>query len=170
MLCFVGLLRVGEALCLRPESFLVSEAAAVVLLPRTKRGMAERVVLENPGVLRFIRSYLKRFPKDPGCLVSGASYARVRSHLIRACTFFGYRDVLFRSHSLRRGGATALFVRGLNLHQIMIYGRWASESSCRLYIHQGEAAFINILATHKECESLLWSLARLTPVVLSLSV
>ena len=45
---------------------------------------------------------------------------------------------------MRRGGATQLFIIGLPLSTIMMFGRWASESSCRLYIRQGEAAMIQI--------------------------
>ena len=50
----------------------------------------------------------------------------------------------FRSHSLRRGGATARAIRGYTMVQIMLEGRWSCESSCRLYLKTAEAKVVCI--------------------------
>lgn len=46
----------------------------------------------------------------------------------------------WRSHSLRRGGATALMELGWGFSDVQLYGRWASESSARENIRLGQSA------------------------------
>ena len=50
----------------------------------------------------------------------------------------------WRSHSLRRGGATALADEGTSIESIMAFGRWASVHSARLYISQGWSALTRL--------------------------
>ena len=44
------------------------------------------------------------------------------------------------SHSLRRGGAIELFVRGTEVATIMQIGRWKTVRSCTEYLCKGELA------------------------------
>ena len=62
LLCFVGLLRVREALNLRMHDFVVQQKFVVLCLGVTKRGMEQKVVLHNLAVVRFIAEFLHRFP------------------------------------------------------------------------------------------------------------
>ena len=58
----------------------------------------------------------------------------------------GFEDTAFRTHSCRRGGATALALARLSLQEIMMQGRWTSESSCKEYIKKGEVLLVRFLA------------------------
>jgi len=137
LLCWCGLLRVGEALQLLVQDLHFVDGTLVIFLAQTKRGAAERVVIANPGVVRFVAEYLRRYGGAPTDRLVRASYTTFRRYFIIALRALGIRDN-YRSHSLRRGGATALFMAGVPLTTIMIIGRWASETSCRLYIRSGE--------------------------------
>ena len=56
----------------------------------------------------------------------------------------GLEHVQFRSHSLRRGGATQLALDNWSFTDIMAAGRWASERSCRLYVMKGEVMVLSL--------------------------
>lgn len=46
-------------------------------------------------------------------------------------------------HSLRHGGATHDFIRGMTIEWIMFRGRWASSKSARHYIQSGRAVMLS---------------------------
>ena len=52
--------------------------------------------------------------------------------------------VHFRSHSLRRGGATFLLRRTGQVELVMVIGRWASIQTTRLYLRLGQASAARI--------------------------
>lgn len=145
LLCFCGLLRINEALALRRND-LVSltladgTAALALLLRKSKRGVpdTERVILTHPRVIAFLRAHFARASVAYNAPVCDVSYRELQSLLAKISLFFGYRLQPFRSHSLRRGGATALSLHGSPLSEVMMLGRWASERSCRLYISKAE--------------------------------
>jgi hypothetical protein len=52
-----------------------------------------------------------------------------------------------RSHTMRRSGATALLMRGLDFPSIALYGRWASLSACKEYLKVGEVGVLRLRNT-----------------------
>ena len=48
-------------------------------------------------------------------------------------------------HSLRRGRATDLFRRGVEVQRIMDWGRWESFSSCRLYLRRADVEYMRFM-------------------------
>ena len=166
LLCFVGLLRVGEALSLRTEDITLGSSEAIIHLHRTKRGQSECVCLTSIFVVRLIRSFIKTSGRSGTQLLCQVSYTRVRVWITRATAMLGFADIPFRSHSLRRGGATALFMQRFPLDNIMVYGRWASQSSCRMYLHTGEVAVIRLMRSPRKWDRVL-ALSRLACTLLS---
>ena len=141
LFCFCGLLRIGEALKLRVSDLVFSQSNVVLLLADTKTGAHQRVVLTNVYVIQFLRSIITHYRLQNNDFVCGVSYnSKFRVWFSRAAAVLGCGAVEFRSHSCRRGGATELFHANIPLPTIMIFGRWASESSCRLYVRSGESA------------------------------
>ena len=144
LLCFCGLMRIGEALAVTVGNVAISGCQMVLTLPTSKTGLARRVIIDNPRVVKFISYYLKMFPHDPRRRVVGINYAFFVKWFGKLLSQLHADHYNFRSHSLRRGGATALFMKGVDLRSIMVIGGWSSESSCRLYIRAGEAALISM--------------------------
>ena len=149
LLCFCGLLRINEALQLCREDVILTRLpdgsqACILLLRKSKRGVAdsEKVVLADRRVIRYIEVYLRATPGRPHAKLCAISYMAIQKHLLRLSKFFGFERTTFRSHSLRRGGATALSMQGLSLHEIMAIGRWAAEKSARLYIAKAEVLIL----------------------------
>ena len=132
----------GEAISLCKEDFVFGPAQLVLLLTRTKTGQHQRVLIENPVVVEFARR-LVALSSHP-YRAAPTNYSVYRRYFLRVLKALGCEHFQFRSHSLRRGGATTLFSRNIPLQTIMVVGRWQSESSCRLYVRTGEAGLISI--------------------------
>lgn len=169
LLAFTGLLRIGEVLQLRLRDVRLTLDGVVLLLPRTKTGPHQRVHVQSLCVGRFLRAFLKLHPKELDNRLCDVSYGIVGRWLRRSTAVLGYENVAFRSHSLRRGGATQLFIDGAELSRIMIYGRWQNERSCRLYIQSAEAELLSLEnAVSPALQSRIRALASLTPLSLDL--
>eukprot|EP00974_Lingulodinium_polyedra_P000839 79151-Lingulodinium_polyedra.AAC.1 len=67
-------------------------------------------------------------PRKPEQRVFPVSYGRMSRWLERFSCALGLEGKLFTTHSFRRGGATAMLLRGESVETIMEYGRWASTS------------------------------------------
>ena len=162
VLGFCALLRIGEVMQLTPADlhfgmYYDGSRFLLVQLRRTKSGLpgVERVVLTNQRVLSFIYFLLQRNPRHPDVRIVSLSYLAITKRLAIMSSFFQY-SVTFRSHSLRRGGATALLNHGFPFNDIALYGRWSSERSAKLYLRKaetllismacGRAAYFNLLA------------------------
>ena len=148
LLCFVALLRISEALNLRIADVFTSaeglRPVAILVLGRTKRGRDQRVVVSDKSVVDWLHVLIQHrvadgARKDDKLLPT--SYYKVASKFGKACTRLGISDT-FTTHSLRRGGATEMLVQQFSIETIMEYGRWASVSSCRLYLRRGEVALL----------------------------
>ena len=50
------------------------------------------------------------------------------------------------THGLRRGCASELLARGMDLRDVMLFGRWLSERSCREYLRKGELSLVKMAA------------------------
>jgi hypothetical protein len=145
VLSFFGILRIGESLALRGSDVisgtLPSGQAVVILLIRiSKRGFDERVVIDNLQAVAWIQKYMFLYPVSPDDCFAPCNYRRVYARLVNALKFLGLPDGNWRTHSLRRGGATYLAELGFSFGDIQLIGRWASDSSCREYIRRGQNA------------------------------
>ena len=164
MICFAGLLRISGALALTWEDVIFPDQHRggyfiALMLRTTKKGIldGERVVL-NKRLVDYLVEYRSRYMKssEPFCR---ASYTTIRTWLHRATGALGFDPELFRTHSCRRGGATALALAGFPLSEIMLRGRWASDTSCRPCIKKGEVSLLRFrsgisLAQHETITTL----------------
>ena len=75
----------------------------------------------------------------PGCLPCASAFYR---HFKHACADLGLSKS-YVPHSLRHGGATHDFLRGLSLEDILHIGRWASIKSARHYVQEGRALLLS---------------------------
>lgn len=141
LLCFVGLLRVREALNLRWNDVVLQQDYIVLCLGLTKRGMEQKVVLNNPTVVLFVGHYLQRFPcKQTDGYIFSISYSSTLRWVRKLSEVLGAGDLGLTTHSFRRSGASELARQNMPLSDILLYGRWASEKSAKEYIRKGEVA------------------------------
>jgi integrase len=138
LLCFTGLLRIGEALGLTCKCVVLSHDALILMLGRTKRGLEERVVINHDIVISWLRAFLKARSLKPDDSLLSLSYGKFSYWLNKLTRLLHCEHLKLSSHSFRRGGASTLFNEGMGLMDVAAHGRWASESSCREYIRRGE--------------------------------
>ena len=152
MLCFIALLRIGESLNLNMKGLVTPRSTndpfqIVVLLKKTKRGFDERVVIHNKSAVLWIMTFIRKWGGAHHDLVAPCSYAHMNKVLKLALQLLGMPERAWRTHGLRRGGATALLENGVPFDAIRLYGRWASESSAREYLRRGGTALTRLRGT-----------------------
>ena len=167
--CFKALFRISEPLRFRRADVLVSTTAVVFLLGRSKRGLEEQVVVQDPLFTRWMVAYLSHvFRGKPVDRLFSLGYAKVSYWLRKICASLGLGEVGFTTHSWRRGGATELVQLGWTVENICVQGRWACVPNCRLYLRRGDV-FMQRLRS--DLSSDVWarmeSLARIGPWVWS---
>ena len=150
LLAFTGCLRIGEALSLRVQDVFLprpgsGECQAVLILRATKRSFDQRVVLENHRVVAALKQYHELFaPRGRDLMFAGITYSKFVRIFKKALAILQVPPGEWRTHSLRRGSATAMMEQGHSFEYVRLYGRWASESSCREYIRLGQSALTRI--------------------------
>jgi len=167
LVCFAGLLRVSEALRLPRRDLIMGNDYVVLVLDRTKRGQNEKVVIKNLAVVTWLARYLRTFPTENHEAAFPVSYGTVSRWMKRAAEALGFGELNLTTHSLRRGGATQLLRLGVSYQDIALFGRWASESSVRHYLREGEVMMTrashsfseekwNIVARLGACHDAVW--------------
>ena len=157
LLAFDCYLRIGELLAVRvcdvalprdSRSGVVDQC--IIALPRTKTGTNQSVVVRHPHItsLLSVLVRVRRRVDGDGALVFALSQARFRSLFTRACAALGL-SAPYTPHSLRHGGATHDYVRGVPIADIMARGRWRGQQSAARYIQSGRA---QLLATRVPAE------------------
>ena len=142
MVGFYGLLRTGELLAIQSWHIHMSSPSqpAVINLGLTKagkrQGAAESVTLTEKSVLSKLWGWKKR--------VSAHTFLTLKPHAWRALFSECLQKLQlerwdFRPYSLRRGGATHMFVKVGSLDQVLLAGRWAALKTARIYINSGLA-------------------------------
>ncbi len=153
LLCFTGLLRGSEALYLGCESLYRTAEGYTLVLGRTKRGLEQKVVISADSVVVWPDHYVaQRAASGRHGRLCPISYGRLQRWIQLASDSLGFGSVHWTSHSLRRGGATALLQENVPLADIMLYGRWASQRSAQEYLRRGEVS-LTALNQHIALES-----------------
>lgn len=150
LLAFDCLLRVSELVGLRVEDVADSGDPRVgtrfsgmaLRLRHTKTGPNQWVIVRSPAVVALVRMLLQDSKAaSGGALLFPVSSDVFRRRFKKACAQLGLSDS-YVPHSLRHGGATALFIAGEGIEDIMLRGRWASNKSARRYIQAGPSLLL----------------------------
>lgn len=149
LLSFDCLLRVGELHGLRKED--VGDAkdgrlgrdfrGMLLRLRTTKTGSNQSVSVDDAAVQTLLRKLVAATAPTQRLFPSSTRVFRHR--LQTACAELGLK-ARYVPHSLRHGGATRLFLRGVRVEDIMLRGRWAASKSARIYIQSGKAALLAV--------------------------
>ena len=139
VVCFCGLLRIGEGLSLTAAQVLVlavhnSGAFVILILGVTKRGRpdSDKVLLTHPRVILGIELYLARRKATKGERLCRCSYNTDICWLDRAMVALGFTKRVTSVHT----PSDEEVLQPWPFHVLP----WASEASCRLYIMSDEVA------------------------------
>ena len=148
LLAFASLLRIGELVGLLVEDLLDAQSDDPRVDVRTKSGVRLRTTktadnlfadLYNDDVLVLLRQLVAhKRAKDRMFDFSASSF---RDWFKRAAFVLGL-DERYVPHSLRHGGATALYMSGVPIETILHRGRWATTKSARYYVQSGKAMLL----------------------------
>ena len=143
ILGFEGLLRTGELLKLRPCDIVVRNGQCLVRLEDTKtsgrKAATEVVHFDHPWGIEVIRALLEllKFPARASLPIWPASSTFFRQRFKSYLKHFGMKRCGFRPYSLRRGGATTMFLAHQSYDLAIQKGRWQSVKAARVYIQDG---------------------------------
>ena len=149
-MAFTGCLRIGEALNPRTQDVFLPRPGSgdhrgVLILRTTRKSFDQCVVLGNRRVVNALMQYQKLFaPTDRDALFADMTYSKYVRLFKKALLVLRVPQGEWRTHSLRRRSATAMMEQGYSFEFVRIFGRWASESSCREYIRLGQSRLTRI--------------------------
>ena len=139
ILAFHCYLRCGELLGLRACDIVLPERSSdtvALSLRFTKTGPNQWVTVTSLLVARcLLRLRSSLAPRSPLFPFSASSLRAAFYWALSQCGIPGD----FVLHSLRHGGATSDFLRGVPIEDVLHRGRWASNKSARRYIQAARA-------------------------------
>ena len=140
VLGFEGLLRTGELLSLTPQDILLRNGETLIHLKHTKtsrrKAATEVVHFEHSWAYVVLESAKELAIHFQGLHTPmwGASHQLFRKRFRQYLKVFQLHRMGFRPYSLRRGGATALFLRTKSYDAALQTGRWESVKAAKVYI------------------------------------
>ena len=150
-LAFRCLLRTGELLALKAKDIVIppKSASAVLYLGLTKTGQrnphAGTVTFTDLPLAHRLRLWKGAVPSHTPLVPWSAP--KFRSKFKAALQEAGLASYLFKPYSLRRGGATDLWLTTHNYSLVSHTGRWASERTLRVYIQDSIALLTDLTFT-----------------------
>ncbi|CAK0891073.1 unnamed protein product [Prorocentrum cordatum] len=132
---FEGMLRGAEVFALTVGDIVDRGELFVVRISSSKttagKDCAEAVVIRSRMAAAFLRIAVRGL--GAGARLSWRTPSQLRGALRALARGLGLAGPI-TWHSLRRGGASAFFVRSGSMEATLVAGRWASSATARLYI------------------------------------
>ena len=147
LLAFHGLLRTGELLGLQAHQIHMTSPRqpAVLSLGLTKSGKrtgaAESITITDVDLLRWLWTW--KSSAEPHQFLTSKPHIW-RQEFSDCLSGLRLKDWDFRPYSLRRGGATALFLKTQSLDTVLLAGRWTAVKTAKIYLNSGLAMLADI--------------------------
>ena len=147
LVAFYGLLRTGELLAVQAwQIHMVSQfQPAVINLGLTKsgkrQGAAESITLTEQHVLVHLWAWKRKVPPHTFLTLKPHAWRTLFSDCLQKLKLTQWE---YRPYSLRRGGATHMFVKTGSLDKVVLAGRWTAIKTARIYINSGLAMLSEI--------------------------
>ena len=106
-----------------------------------RQGAAESVTLTEQHVLTHLWDWKRRVPPHAFLTLKPHAWRTLFADCIQKLKLTQWE---IRPHSLRRGGATHLFVKCGSLDKVVLAGRWTAVKTARIYINSGLAMLSEI--------------------------
>ena len=147
LVAFYGLLRTGELLALQAWQFHMTSPSepAVVSLGLTKsgkrQGAAESITISELSVLQLLWRWKQSASEHEFLTDKPHVWRDTFSNCLESLQLHSWE---FRPYSLRRGGATSLFVKVGSLDRVLLLGRWTAVKTAKVYLNSGLAMLADI--------------------------
>ena len=159
LVCFDFFLRTGELFLLRRQHVELFARSASVQLLQTKSGSlqihSERLLSWDYMAFRALQFLCHGL--QPNDFLVPSSAVRFRTLWHRAVHFFLLHDFHIQPYSLRRGGATTSFRRGVSFDQLLLRGRWTHQRTARIYLDEALQQSAALTFTPASRSRLAWA-------------
>ncbi len=120
---------------------------ASIKLSITKTGVNQSVSITNISIATLLKDLIhyNNVNLNVGShdLVFNMNAQTYRSLFKRACSSLGFESIGYTPHGLRHGGATYLHMNGIGVKNLMLIGRWRSQSSLTIYVQVGAVLLLD---------------------------
>jgi len=151
---FHCLLRTAEMYNLRLADFEFDKDGkhGVLTLPESKSGtrynIIESVTIVDAGVIHLVKAVTSGLHKGDLVYPDGPNhFRRCFDTLVMDLCLPG--SLLYKPYSIRRGAATADFLKHGRLSKTCVRGRWSNEKTCRIYVNESTTALSSIRCSVK---------------------
>ena len=143
LLSYLAFLRTGEMVRLKWSDLSWDSTSQIIIVAltntKTARFADESVLIKDP-LLPYLLTYVASHSAEdrlwPG------SVPAFRKALALLCTHIEVDSYQFTPYSIRRGGASQAFAKGVSFDSLLQRGRWQSIKTARLYLDSGRAALV----------------------------
>ena len=140
-MCLVGFstfLRTGEMFRIRRENVHLPPGPgqpAIIFLEDTKTGLRKQMTWEKVLVKEQLAFRLchKKSPPQHLLSLSVCTFRKLWKDVVH---HLGLQNLHLQPYSIRRGGATSAYKRGMTFEELMQIGRWANVSTARIYLDE----------------------------------
>ena len=156
---FHGLLRTGEMLQVANKHIICSHDLVLIHLGQTKMAArnagTESASFRDSQVSLMVQAW--KSVHTPDALLVDMSASSFRQWFARGLQATGLDAMPYKPYSLRRGGATQVFLERQSYSAVCQRGRWASERTTRIYI-QDSIALLTDIRTNLTVQQREWRL------------
>lgn len=145
---FKGLLRTGELLNVQAKDLILSAKGdtAILYLGLTKTAAHNpatgHITIQDRTLIHLLK--LWKSICSPDQFLIDYSSAKFRTIFAKALKDTQLEHLNFKPYSLRRGGATALWLETRNYSLVAYHGRWSAERTLKIYIQDSISLLTDI--------------------------
>ena len=141
LVAFHGLLRTGELFSIQAKHIICTGDLCVLHLGQTKMGARNASTESTSFKHREVSLLLQAWKSvhSPDAFLVSISPTSFRQWFARALVATDLHRVPYKPYSLRRGGATQVFLETQSYAAVCQRGRWSSERTTRVYIQDSVA-------------------------------
>ena len=141
VLAFHALLRTGELMQIKNKDIICSGDLVVVHLGQTKTSVrnagTESSSFRDPKISLMLRAW--KSVNRPQALLVNSAPSSFRQFFAQGLEETKLHVIPYKPYSLRRGGATDVFLKTQSYASVCQRGRWSSEKTTRIYIQDSVA-------------------------------
>ena len=120
-------------------------------LQTTKTGRNQTVTIIDNNVCQLLKQLFidSNVTSNSTSLVFNMSSSKYRRWFRRACEVLDFSTIGYTPHSLRHGGVTYDSMKGVPVKDLMLRGRWKSESALTIYVQTASVLLLNTKLTNE---------------------
>ena len=124
-------------------------------LQTTKTGRNQTVTILDNNVCSLLKQLFVDYQvsSNSTSLMFNMSSSKYRRLFKCACSVLGFSSIGYTPHSLRHGGVTHDSMRGAPVKDLMLRGRWRSESALTIYVQTASVLLLDTKLTNEQFES-----------------